>query len=142
MHFPFWLCFTLYFRAIFQVHAPGELIYLEGRFNGEFFVLPVWGAYNWSGLYMKGLIYAILWATTPSFVGCYMLCPSADAVACCCVLLGVVRQSFETGQTFSYVQTDATTPNMVGSATLGSICCGFKPYDGHGLEERVENKGI
>ena len=71
-----------------------------------------------------------------------MLRPSADAVACCCVLLGVVAQSFETGQTLSYVQTDATTPNMVGSATLGSICCGFKPCDGHGLEERVENKEI
>ena len=47
-------CFTLYLRAIFQVQAPGGL-YLEGRFNGGFFTLPVWGAYIWRGLYMDGL---------------------------------------------------------------------------------------
>ena len=38
------LCFTLHLRAIFQVQAPGSL-YLEVRFNGGFFALPVWGAY-------------------------------------------------------------------------------------------------
>ena len=27
------------------------------------------------------------WATTPNIVGCYMLCPFANPVACCCVLL-------------------------------------------------------
>ena len=32
-------------------------LYLEGRFNGGFFVLPVWGAYIWRGLYMEGLIF-------------------------------------------------------------------------------------
>ena len=44
-------------RAIFQVQAPGGL-YLEGRFNGGFFALPVWGTYIWGvgGLYMEGLI--------------------------------------------------------------------------------------
>ena len=36
----FFLCFTLYLRAIFQVQVPGGL-YLEGRFNGGFFALPV-----------------------------------------------------------------------------------------------------
>ena len=39
----------------------------------------------------------------------------------CCMLLSVVGSScakFETGQTFSYVQTDATTPNIVGQQ-----CC-------------------
>ena len=46
----FFLCFTLYLRAIFQVQAPGGGSYLEGRFNGGFFALPVggfifWGAY-------------------------------------------------------------------------------------------------
>ena len=30
------LCFTLYLKAIFRLQAPGGL-YLEGRFNGEFF---------------------------------------------------------------------------------------------------------
>ena len=34
------LCFTLYLRAIFQVQAPGRLIF-EGRFNRGFFALPV-----------------------------------------------------------------------------------------------------
>ena len=33
------------------------------------------------------------WPTTPSIVGCYMLRPFAHPVACCCVLLRVVRQS-------------------------------------------------
>ena len=47
---PFLLCFTLYLRAIFQVQAPGGL-YLEGRFNGGFFALPVWRAYIWRDLY-------------------------------------------------------------------------------------------
>ena len=28
---------------------------------------------------------------------------------------------FETGQTFSYVQTDATTPNIVGTTMLGVV---------------------
>ena len=53
------LCFTLYLRAIFQVQAAGGL-YLEERFNGGFFALPVWGAYIWKGLYMEGLIFGIL----------------------------------------------------------------------------------
>ena len=49
------------------------------------------------------------WLTIPNVVGCYMLRPFAYPVACCCVLLGVVGQSwFETGQTFSYAQTDTT----------------------------------
>ena len=52
-------CFTLYLRAIFQVQVSGG-IYLEGRFNGGFFALPVWGAYIWRGLYMEGLIFGIL----------------------------------------------------------------------------------
>ena len=44
----------------FQVQAPRGL-YLEGRFNGGFFALPVWGAYIWRGLiYMEGLIFGIL----------------------------------------------------------------------------------
>ena len=52
-------CFTLYLRVIFQVQVSGG-IYLEGRFNGGFFALPVWGAYIWRGLYMEGLIFGIL----------------------------------------------------------------------------------
>ena len=54
------LCFTLYLRAISKYKPLGGL-YLEGRFNGGFFALEVWGAYIWRGLYMEGLIFGILW---------------------------------------------------------------------------------
>ena len=46
VNLPFFPCFTLYLRAIFQVEAPppgGGGLYLEGRFKGGFFALPVWG---------------------------------------------------------------------------------------------------
>ena len=54
----FLLCFTLHLKAIFQVQAPGSL-YLEGRFNGEFFFCVIYmymyleklihgGAYFWN----------------------------------------------------------------------------------------------
>ena len=59
VNLPFLLCFTLYLRAISQVQAPGGL-YLEGRFNGGLFALPVSAAYIWRGLYMEGLILGIL----------------------------------------------------------------------------------
>ena len=36
------------------------VVYLERRFNGEFFALRVWGAYIRRGLYTKGLIFGIL----------------------------------------------------------------------------------
>ena len=57
--FTVFALFYFVFGAIFQVEAPGGL-YLEGRFNGGFFALPVWGAYIWRGLYMEGLIFGIL----------------------------------------------------------------------------------
>ena len=44
--------FYLVFEGNFQVQAPGGL-YLEGRFNGGFFALLVWGAYTWRGLFSK-----------------------------------------------------------------------------------------
>ena len=49
---PFLLCFTLYLRAISKYKPPGGL-YLEGRFNGGFFALRVWGAYTWRGLFSE-----------------------------------------------------------------------------------------
>ena len=52
INLPFLLCFTFYLKAIFQVQAPGGL-YLEGRFNGGFFVLAVWGAYTSRGLFSE-----------------------------------------------------------------------------------------
>ena len=51
--------FYFEFEGNFQVQTPGGL-YLEGRFNEEFFELRVWGAYIWRGLYMKELTYGIL----------------------------------------------------------------------------------
>ena len=63
MEFTIFACFALYLRAISKYKPPGGL-YLayisEGRFNGGFFVLRVWGAYIWRGLYMEGLIFGIL----------------------------------------------------------------------------------
>ena len=44
--------FYLVFEGNFQVQAPGGL-YLEGRFNGGFFALLVWGAYTWRGLFSE-----------------------------------------------------------------------------------------
>ena len=41
----------MYLRAIFQVQHPGGL-YLEGRFNGGFYALPVWGLIH-GGAYFR-----------------------------------------------------------------------------------------
>ena len=51
-----------------------------------------------------------------------MLRPFAYPVTCCCVLLEVVvAQSLNTGQTFSDVQTDATTRNIIGPTMFGVV---------------------
>ena len=57
--FTVFALFYFVFEGNFQVQAPGGL-FLEGRFNGGFFALRVWGAYIWRGLYMEGLIFGIL----------------------------------------------------------------------------------
>ena len=44
--------FSLYLRAISEYKPPGGL-YLEGRFNGGFSALRVWGAYIWRGLFSE-----------------------------------------------------------------------------------------
>ena len=43
--FTIFALFYFVFEGNFQVPAPGESLYLEGRFNGGFFALRVWGAY-------------------------------------------------------------------------------------------------
>ena len=59
--FTVFALFYFVFEGNFQVKAPrGGGLYLEGRFNGRFFALPVWGAYIWRGLYIEGLIFGIL----------------------------------------------------------------------------------
>ena len=55
--FTVFALFYFVFEGNFQVQAPGDL-YLEGRFNGGFFVLRVWGvifggAYTWRGLFSE-----------------------------------------------------------------------------------------
>ena len=37
----------------FQVQDPGGGLYLEGRFNGGFFAVRLWGAYTWRGLFSQ-----------------------------------------------------------------------------------------
>ena len=49
--------FYIVFEGNFPSTSPVGGLYSEGRFNGGFFVLPVWGAYIWRGLYMEGLIF-------------------------------------------------------------------------------------
>ena len=54
-------CFVLLcIRGQIPSTSPPGGLYLEGRFNGGFFALPVWGAYIWRGLYMEGIIFGIL----------------------------------------------------------------------------------
>ena len=58
--FTIFACFYFVFEGSFPSTSPPGGLYLEGRFNGGFFALPVWGAYIWRGLYMEGLIFGIL----------------------------------------------------------------------------------
>ena len=54
-------CFVLLcIRGQIPSTSPPGGLYLEGRFNGGFFALRVWGAYIWRGLFMEGLIFGIL----------------------------------------------------------------------------------
>ena len=42
------------FYFVFEGNFPStSRLYLEGRFNGGFFALPVWGAYIWRGLFSE-----------------------------------------------------------------------------------------
>ena len=57
--------FTIFslFYFVFEGNFPstrprGGGLYLEGRFNGGFFALRVWGAYTWRGLFSE--FYGIL----------------------------------------------------------------------------------
>ena len=47
-------CFVLLcIRGQIPSTSPPGGLYLEGRFNGGFFALPVWGAYIWRGLFSE-----------------------------------------------------------------------------------------
>ena len=45
--------FYFVFEGNFSSTSPQEGLYLEMRFNGRFFTLPVWGAYTWRGLFLE-----------------------------------------------------------------------------------------
>jgi len=49
--FTFFALFYFVFEGNFPSTSPWGGLYLEGRFNREFFALPVWGAY------LEGLIH-------------------------------------------------------------------------------------
>ena len=55
--FTVFAMFYFVFEGNFPSTSPpgggGGGLYLEGRFNGEFFALPVWGAYTWRGLFSE-----------------------------------------------------------------------------------------
>ena len=53
------------------------------------------------------------WPATPNIVGCYMLCPFAPTVTCCCMLLGVFVQSLKP------VKRVCKRTQPVGSTMLG-----------------------
>ena len=62
--------FTVFvlFYFVFEGNFPGTIprggLYLERRFNGGFFALPVWGAYIWRGLFSELYVILISKATT------------------------------------------------------------------------------
>ena len=58
--FTVFALFYFVFEGDFPSTSPWGALNLEGRFNGGFFALPVWGAYFWRGLYTEGRIFGIL----------------------------------------------------------------------------------
>ena len=45
--------FYFVFEGNFPSTSPRGGLYLEGRFNRGFFMLPVWGSYIWRGLFSE-----------------------------------------------------------------------------------------
>ena len=58
--FTVFALFYFVFEGNFLSTTPRGAYIWKRRFTGGYFVLPVWGAYLWSGLYMEGLIFGIL----------------------------------------------------------------------------------
>ena len=57
--FTVFAVFYFVFEGNFPSASPWGGLYLEGRLNGGFLALPVWGAYFWRSLYTEGLIFRI-----------------------------------------------------------------------------------
>ena len=51
--FTVFALFSFVFEGSFSNFKPPGGLYLERRFNGGFFTLPVWGAYIWRGLFSE-----------------------------------------------------------------------------------------
>ena len=51
--FSVFALFYFVFEGNIPSTSPRGGLYLEGRFNGGFFVSPVWGAYTWRGLFSE-----------------------------------------------------------------------------------------
>ena len=51
--FTVFALFYFVFEGNFSSTSPQGCLYLEGQFNGGFFVLPVWGVYIWRGLFSE-----------------------------------------------------------------------------------------
>ena len=58
--FTVFALFYFVFGGQFSTYNPPGGLYLEGRFDGGFFALPVWGGLYLVGLYMEGLIFGLL----------------------------------------------------------------------------------
>ena len=56
--FTVFALFYFVFESNFPSTSPRGGLFFEGRFNGGFFALPVWGAYIWRGLFSE--FYGIL----------------------------------------------------------------------------------
>ena len=54
--FTIFALFYFVFEGNFPISSP-QGAYLEGRFNGGFFTLPVWGAYTWRGLFSEFTVF-------------------------------------------------------------------------------------
>ena len=53
--FTVFALFYFVFEGNFPRTFPPGALYLEGRFEGGFFALPVWGTYIWRGYTWRGL---------------------------------------------------------------------------------------
>ena len=51
--FTVFALFYFVFEGNFPSKSPPGSLYLEGRFNGGFLALPVWGAYIWRGSFLE-----------------------------------------------------------------------------------------
>ena len=54
--FKVFALFYFVFEGNFPSTSPRGGLYLEGRFNGGLFALPVWGAYIWRGSHDPPLV--------------------------------------------------------------------------------------